>query len=141
MAEGGAGYIVIGDVNPIRSFSPTPRLYEDSRIESFRELAAGESVTVLPTMKEDFEAHNVTIHTGTKVEEITSTGVRAVSADGELKIDRNFVVMVIGAKPNTFDTSAYEAAGIPVTFIDNCNKEASDISHAVRDGYDTACAI
>ena len=110
-------------------------------IEMQEQYASGESVTVLPTMKEDFEAHNVTIHTGTKVEEITSTGVRAVSADGELKIDCNFVVMAIGAKPNTFDTSAFEAAGIPVTFIGDCNKEASDISHAIRDGYDTACAI
>ena len=39
LAKGGTGYIVVGDVNPIRSFSPTPRLYDDSQIESFKELA------------------------------------------------------------------------------------------------------
>lgn len=39
VAKGGAGYIVIGDVNPVRSISPTPRLYEDAQIESFKELA------------------------------------------------------------------------------------------------------
>ena len=39
LAEGGVGYIVLGDVAPIRSFAPTPKLYEDSQIESFRLLA------------------------------------------------------------------------------------------------------
>ena len=33
------GYIVLGDVAPIRSFAPTPKLFEDSQIESFRLLA------------------------------------------------------------------------------------------------------
>ena len=27
---------VLGDVAPIRSFSPTPKLFDDSQIESFR---------------------------------------------------------------------------------------------------------
>ena len=39
LAKGGVGYIVLGDVAPIRSFAPTPKLYEDSQIESFRLLA------------------------------------------------------------------------------------------------------
>lgn len=39
LAKGGTGYIVVGDVNPVRSFSPTPRLYEDSQIEGFSCLA------------------------------------------------------------------------------------------------------
>lgn len=39
LAEGGVGYIVLGDVAPIRSFSPTPKLFDDSQIESFRQLA------------------------------------------------------------------------------------------------------
>lgn len=33
------GYIVLGDVAPIRSFAPTPKLFDDSQIESFRLLA------------------------------------------------------------------------------------------------------
>ncbi|MEO8858459.1 MAG: bilirubin reductase, long form [Burkholderiaceae bacterium] len=39
LAEGGTGYIVLGDVAPIRSFAPTPKLFDDSQIESFRLLA------------------------------------------------------------------------------------------------------
>lgn len=38
LAKGGTGYIVIGDVNPVASFSPTPRLCEDGQIDSFKEL-------------------------------------------------------------------------------------------------------
>lgn len=39
LAQGGVGYIVLGDVAPIRSFAVTPKLYDDSQIESFRRLA------------------------------------------------------------------------------------------------------
>ncbi|MBK8529824.1 MAG: FAD-dependent oxidoreductase [Rubrivivax sp.] len=39
LAKGGTGYIVLGDVAPIRSFAPTPKLFADSQIESFRLLA------------------------------------------------------------------------------------------------------
>lgn len=39
LAKGGIGYIVLGDVAPIRSFAPTPKLFDDSQIASFRLLA------------------------------------------------------------------------------------------------------
>ena len=39
LAKGGVGYIVLGDVAPIRSFSVTPKLFDDSQIDSFRVLA------------------------------------------------------------------------------------------------------
>ena len=39
IAQGGASYIVLGDVAPIASFSPTPKLYCDEQIDSFRKLA------------------------------------------------------------------------------------------------------
>lgn len=39
LAMGGVGYIVLDDVAPIRSFAPTPKLFDDSQIESFRLLA------------------------------------------------------------------------------------------------------
>ncbi|WP_222566180.1 bilirubin reductase, long form [Novilysobacter antarcticus] len=39
LAKGGVGYIVLGDVAPIQSFAPTPKLFDDSQIESFRLLA------------------------------------------------------------------------------------------------------
>ena len=39
LAEGDVGYIVIGDVVPIPTISPTPKLYLDSQILSFKALA------------------------------------------------------------------------------------------------------
>ena len=39
LAKGGVGYIVMGDVAPINSFSPTPKLFDDSQIPSFKALA------------------------------------------------------------------------------------------------------
>ena len=39
LAKGGVGYIVLGDVAPINSFSPTPKLFDDSQIPAFKGLA------------------------------------------------------------------------------------------------------
>lgn len=39
LAEGGAGYIVIGDVTPIMTISPTPKLFADSQIPTYKALA------------------------------------------------------------------------------------------------------
>ena len=39
LAKGGVGYIVMGDVPPINSFSPTPKLFDDSQIPAFKALA------------------------------------------------------------------------------------------------------
>lgn len=39
LAKGGVGYIVMGDVAPINSFSPTPKLFDDSQIPAFKALA------------------------------------------------------------------------------------------------------
>lgn len=39
LAEGGVGYIVIGDVAPVNTASPTPKLYDDSQISTFKKLA------------------------------------------------------------------------------------------------------
>lgn len=38
LAKGGVGYIVLGDVAPINSFSPTPKLFDDSQIPAFKAL-------------------------------------------------------------------------------------------------------
>lgn len=35
IAEGGTAYIVIGDVSPVRTVTPTPKLFDDSQIPSF----------------------------------------------------------------------------------------------------------
>ncbi len=39
IAQGGAGYIVLGDVAPINTASPTPKLFSDAQIPSFKALA------------------------------------------------------------------------------------------------------
>ena len=39
LAKGGVGHIVLGDVAPINSFSPTPKLFDDSQIPAFKALA------------------------------------------------------------------------------------------------------
>lgn len=39
LAKGGVGYIVLGDVAPINSFSPTPKLFDDRQIPAFKALA------------------------------------------------------------------------------------------------------
>lgn len=39
LAKGGVAYIVIGDVAPVRTASPTPKLYDDSQIPAYKKLA------------------------------------------------------------------------------------------------------
>lgn len=39
LAEGGVSYIVLGDVAPVNTISPTPKLFHDGQIEAFRKLA------------------------------------------------------------------------------------------------------
>ena len=35
LAKGGASYIVIGDVAPVRTASPTPKLFDEAQIPAF----------------------------------------------------------------------------------------------------------
>lgn len=39
LAKGGVGYIVIGDVAPVNTVSPTPKLFHDGQIETYKQLA------------------------------------------------------------------------------------------------------
>lgn len=39
LAKGGVAYVVIGDVTPVDTVSPTPKLYKDEQIPSFKKLA------------------------------------------------------------------------------------------------------
>ncbi len=39
LAQGGVAYLVVGDVVPVPTISPTPKLFMDSQIESFKKLA------------------------------------------------------------------------------------------------------
>lgn len=39
LAEGGVAYIVLGDVAPVNTVSPTPKLFHDGQIEAYKNLA------------------------------------------------------------------------------------------------------
>ena len=39
VAEGGSGYVIIGDVAPVMTASPTPKLCDDRQIPTFKKLA------------------------------------------------------------------------------------------------------
>lgn len=39
LAEGGVAYIVLGDVAPVNTVSPTPKLFHDGQVEAFKALA------------------------------------------------------------------------------------------------------
>ena len=39
IAEGGVSYIVLGDVAPVNTVSPTPKLFKDEQIPAYKELA------------------------------------------------------------------------------------------------------
>ena len=39
LAKGGAGFVVIGDVAPVMTASPTPKLFDDRQIPAFKKLA------------------------------------------------------------------------------------------------------
>lgn len=39
IAEGGVAYIVLGDVTPVNTVSPTPKLFHDGQIEAYKKLA------------------------------------------------------------------------------------------------------
>ena len=39
LARGGTAYVVLGDVSPVNTATPTPKLYSDAQIPSFRRLA------------------------------------------------------------------------------------------------------
>lgn len=39
LAMGNVGYIVLGDVAPVNTVSPTPKLFHDGQIEAFKKLS------------------------------------------------------------------------------------------------------
>lgn len=113
-----------------------------SVIEMLDKIAAGESITILPTLKENYQKYNVSEYPSHKVEEITKDQVLCKNKDNEdVAIDTDFVVLAMGAKPVAFDTALLDEAHIPYEKIGDCGERASDISNAVRTAYDTANAI
>lgn len=113
-----------------------------SVIEMMDKIAAGESETILPTLKENYKKYGVAEYPSHKVEEIQMGKVICRNkAEEEVIIDCDFVVLAMGAKPVIFDTTFLEEAKIPFAKIGDCGERVADIANAVRTAYDTVNTI
>ena len=113
-----------------------------SVIEMMDKIAAGESVTILPTLLENYKSYGVEQYPSHKVKEFRMDAVVCENKDGaEVTIPCDYIVLAMGARSNAFDAAALEAAGIPVYSIGDAAGKAADISNAIRTGYDTACQL
>lgn len=113
-----------------------------SVIEMMDKIAAGESVTILPTLLENYKTYGVEQYPSHKVKEFRMDAVVCENKDGaEVTIPCDYIVLAMGARSNEFDAAALEAAGIPVYSIGDAAGKTADISNAIRTGYDTACQL
>ena len=113
-----------------------------SVIEMMDKIAAGESVTILPTLLENYKTYGVEQYPSHKVKEFRIDAVVCENKDGaEVTIPCDYIVLAMGARSNAFDAAALEAANIPVYSIGDAAGKAADISNAIRTGYDTACQL
>ena len=113
-----------------------------SVIEMMDKIAAGESVTILPTLLENYKTYGVEQYPSHKVKEFRMDAVVCENKDGaEATIPCDYIVLAMGARSNEFDAAALEAASIPVYSIGDAAGKAADISNAIRTGYDTACQL
>lgn len=113
-----------------------------SVIEMMDKIAAGESVTILPTLLESYKTYGVEQYPSHKVKEFRMDAVVCENKDGaEVTIPCDYIVLAMGARSNAFDAAALEAASIPVYSIGDAAGKAADISNAIRTGYDTACQL
>ena len=113
-----------------------------SVIEMMDKIAAGESITILPTLLENYKTYGVEQYPSHKVKEFRMDAVVCENKDGaEVTIPCDYIVLAMGARSNEFDAAALEAAGIPVYSIGDAAGKAADISNAIRTGYDTACQL
>ncbi|TYB74069.1 NAD(P)-binding protein [Bizionia myxarmorum] len=111
-------------------------------IVEMRDKIAGEiGPTVLPTMLELFNKHGVAQFTEHKVTNITVGELICEEPNGKVvKIPCDYVVMASGSHPEKFDTTALSDHGISVVKVGDCSK-VSNISHAIKTGYDAANAL
>lgn len=111
-----------------------------SIVEMMPKIAAGESATVLPSIRESFAVHGVKEYVNTKLEEIMADRIVCTdTARGEkVEIPTDFVVMAVGAKSNPFNAEGITAE---IKYCGDCADRPSDISHAIRSAYDAANSI
>ena len=104
-------------------------------VEMMEEIAKEESTTVKPTMFASFEQHHVQLLTKTKVTKITASTVEAENEEGLVSLPCDYVILAVGAKPNTFDAQSLIDQGIQVDYVGDCHDRAADINRAIEEGY------
>lgn len=60
LAKGGVGYIVIGDVAPLSTFSPTPKLYSPQQAEGFQRLADAHVINTVQSLESSCSIQTIT---------------------------------------------------------------------------------
>lgn len=112
-----------------------------SIIEMDNSIAKGESSTILPTLMENFTRNNVEIYTNHKVNKIDKECIICENNNNEIKIPCDYVVMAVGARPNSFDVDKLLENNIKVVKIGDCKDRAADIENAIKTAYDAANEI
>ena len=112
-----------------------------SIIEMDNSIAKGESSTILPTLMENFTRNNVEIYTNHKVNKIDKECIICENNNDEIKIPCDYVVMAVGARPNSFDVDKLLENNIKVVKIGDCKDRAADIENAIKTAYDAANEI
>ena len=112
-----------------------------SIIEMRDQIGGDISVTVLPSMLENYKAYGVEQYTGYMVTSINSGEVNCKDKNGSIaQIPCDYVVIASGARPVFFDTEALSVKGIEVVQVGDCC-EVADISYATKTAYDAANAL
>lgn len=112
-----------------------------SIIEMDNSIAKDESNTILPTLMENFKTNNVEIYTNHKVNKIDKEYIICENNNNEIKIPCDYVVMAVGARPNSFDVDKLLENNIKVVKIGDCKDKAADIENAIKTAYDAANEI
>ena len=85
-------------------------------------------------MMQDLHRHRVRIKTSTRAKEITSSGVVVETADGELKIAADTVVLALGSKSYNPLEEIFKRKGIPCMVIGDARMIAKAFD-AIHEGY------
>ena len=99
------------------------------------------SVTIVPTMLENYEQFDVETYMEHKVTAITENEVHCEIKNRDIvQIPYDYVVIASGARSVMFDTAEFIANGIEIIEVGDCDKVA-DISYATKTAYDAANAL
>ena len=112
-------------------------------IEMLDAIAKEESVTVMPTLTKELDAHKVVRLVNTKLDEIGTDSITVTTTENEntttQTISADFVVMAVGARKNLPDM---EGVTVPVHYVGDCaGDRPSNINHAVESAYEVANSL